>query len=140
MVSTYSCSQFRPSKKYSNSTKLIELYSRVSEQIKPLKPIGQVAPLLRSSLSPSSSRCRSSGKHSRRLFQKTIEGYCCKINGYALGAAALRHSLGGSDERAQTQGVSESAAVVHWSLSKNMIGSKPVVLNRILCKAAEQQI
>ena len=32
-------------------------------------------------------QCRSSGNHSRRLFQKTIEGFDCKINGQALGAA-----------------------------------------------------
>ena len=46
----------------------------------------------------------------RRLFQKTIEGLEGKINGQALGAA-LRLCLRGSDGRAQTQGVSESAAV-----------------------------
>ena len=55
-------------------------------------------------------QCRSSGDHSRRLFEKTIEEFDCKINGQALGAALL-HSLGGSDGRAQTQGVSKSAAV-----------------------------
>ena len=43
-------------------------------------------------------------------FQKTIQGLEGKINGQALGAA-LRHGLRGSDGRAQTQGVSESAAV-----------------------------
>ena len=46
----------------------------------------------------------------RRLFQKAIEGLEGKINGQALGAA-LRLCLRGSDGRAQTQGVSESAAV-----------------------------
>ena len=34
-----------------------------------------------------------------------IEGFACKINAQAHGAA-LRHSLGGSDGRAQTQDVS----------------------------------
>ena len=42
-----------------------------------------------SSLSPSLSPCWSSGNHSRRLFQKTIEGLEGKINGQALGAALL---------------------------------------------------
>ena len=60
--------------------------------------------------SPSSSRCMSSVNHSRRLFQKRIEGFDCQINGRAL-EGALRHSLGGSDGRDQTQGVFESAAV-----------------------------
>ena len=41
----------------------------------------------------------------RRLFQKTIKGLEGKINGQALGAA-LRLCLGGSNGRAQTQGVS----------------------------------
>ena len=45
-----------------------------------------------------------------RLFQKVIEGLEGKINGQALGAA-LWLCLRGSDGRAQTQGVSESAAV-----------------------------
>ena len=46
----------------------------------------------------------------RRLFQKVIEGLEGKINGQALGAALLL-CLRVSDLRAQTQGVSESAAV-----------------------------
>ena len=46
----------------------------------------------------------------RRLFQKVIEGLEGEINGQALGAA-LWLCLRGSDGRAQTQGVSESAAV-----------------------------
>ena len=54
--------------------------------------------------SSSSSPCRTSG------FQEAMEGFDCKINGQAL-RAALRHSLGGSDRQAQTQGVSESAAL-----------------------------
>ena len=57
-----------------------------------------------SSLSPSSSEssiCRLSGNHFRRLswFQKTINGFDCKVNGRALGAE-LWHSLGVSDGRA----------------------------------------
>ena len=54
------------------------------------------------------------------LFEKTIEGFDCKINGQARGAA-LRHSLAGSDGRAQTQGVSESAAVAAGSLEENVL-------------------
>ena len=52
-------------------------------------------------MSPSSSACHSesSGNHSRRLFQKTIEVFDCRIDGQALGAG-LRHSLGGLDGRA----------------------------------------
>ena len=60
-----------------------------------------------SSLSPSSSPCLSSGSYYRRLFERTFEGFDCKINGQALGAA-FQHILGGSDGRAHTQGVSES--------------------------------
>ena len=37
------CPQFWHSKKNSNSTQFIELYFGVSEQIKPLQPIGQAA-------------------------------------------------------------------------------------------------
>ena len=87
---------------------LNESYFWVSEQIKPLslQPIGQAAlPLQSSSLSLSSSPCVSFGNHSWRLFQKTIEGF-----GQAL-TAKLRRSLGWLNGRAQTQGVSESAAV-----------------------------
>ena len=46
----------------------------------------------------------------RRLFQKVIEGLEGQINGQALGAA-LQLCLCQSDWQAQTQGVSESAAV-----------------------------
>ena len=46
----------------------------------------------------------------RRLFHKVTKGLEGEINGQALGAA-LQHCLGGSDGRAQTQGLSESAAV-----------------------------
>ena len=56
-----------------------------------------------------SSHCLSSVNYSQRLFQTIIEGFD-KIDGWALGAA-LRHSLGGSNGQAQTQGVSQSAAV-----------------------------
>ena len=104
VVSTHSCTQFRHSKKNSNSLQFIELYSGASEQIKPLQPFGL-------SSSSSSSPCLTSGNHSRRLFQRTIEGFDCKINGQALGAA-LQHSLG---VRAGTQGVSKSAAVAAGS-------------------------
>ena len=82
MVSIHSCPQFWHSKKNSNSTHFIELYSWILEQTKPLQPIG---PAQSSSLSPSSSPCRSSGNHSRRLFQKSIEGFDCKINAKLLG-------------------------------------------------------
>ena len=43
LVSTHSCPQFWRSKKNSNCTQFIELCSGVSEQIKPLHPIGQAA-------------------------------------------------------------------------------------------------
>ena len=52
-----------------------------------------------SSYSPSLSSCLSSGNHPLRLIQKTIEGFDCKVNGRARGAALLR-SLGVSDGRA----------------------------------------
>ena len=57
---------------------------------------------------------RSSGNHSRRLVEKTIEGFDYNINGQTLGAA-LRHGWRGSDGQAKTQGVSESAAVASGS-------------------------
>ena len=100
-------------KKNSNSTQFIELYFGVSEQTKPLQPIGQAAEFKFESKFeplPTSAGHLTNLKQSRRLFEKTIEGIDCKINGQALGAA-LRHSLGGSDMPLQTQGVSESAAV-----------------------------
>ena len=81
----------------------------ISEQIKPLQPVGQAAEF---NLSPSSSPCLSSGNHSRQLFQKTIEGFDCKINDPSLGTA-LWHSLSGSDWRVPARGVSESATVTH---------------------------
>ena len=79
----------------------------VSEQIKPLQFVGQAAEF---KLSPSSSPCWSSGNHSLRLFEKTIEGFCCKIHGRAVWAAFLQ-CLGWSDGQAQTQGVSKLVAV-----------------------------
>ena len=49
-----------------------------------------------------------------RLFQKVIEGLEGKINSQTLGAALLL-CLGRQDWRAQTQGVSKSAAVTAGS-------------------------
>ena len=72
-------------------------------------------PLVRrqsSSLSPSLSPCQSSGNCSLKLFQKKIKGFGCKINGQAFGgscSAELEGLL--QDCKAQTQGVSKSAAV-----------------------------
>ena len=63
-----------------------------------------------SSLKPSSSPSCSSGHNSWRLFQKTFEGFDCKFNGQALGAA-LQHSWGGSDWQTTTQSASKSAVV-----------------------------
>ena len=106
LVLTHYYPQILRSKKF--KLQLNESYFWVSEQIKPLslQPIGQAAlPLQSSSLSLSSSPCFSFGNHSWRLFQKTIEGF-----GQAL-TAKLRRSLGWLNGRAQTQGVSESAAV-----------------------------
>ena len=71
--------------------KVHTVYSGILEQMKPLKSL----PRLQSTcLSPSSSPCLSSGNHLLTLFQKTIEGFDCKTNGWALGAA-LQHSLAG---------------------------------------------
>ena len=80
---THYCPQFWRSKKNSKSTQFIELYFMVSEQIKPLQPIGQVWVQVQAP----ADQCRSSDNHSRRLFEKTIEGFDCKINGQAFGAA-----------------------------------------------------
>ena len=46
-----------------------------------------------SGVTPTQSPCQSSGHHLWRLFQKTIRGFDCKINGRAFWAALL-HSLG----------------------------------------------
>ena len=97
------CLQFRRSQRTKKEFKLHTVYAVISVAIKPL------VRWQNSSLSPSSSPCLSSGKNSLRLFQ-VIEGYDSKIDGQAL-RAAHRHSLGGCDRQAQTQGVSESAAV-----------------------------
>ena len=79
----------------------------ISEAIKPLQLVGQVAEFkFESKFEPLPVIWQSL----RRLFQKTIEGLEGKINGQALGAA-LRHGWRRSDGQAQTQGVSESAAV-----------------------------
>ena len=43
LITTHCCPTFLPSKKNSNSTQFIELYFGISEQIKPLQPIGQAA-------------------------------------------------------------------------------------------------
>ena len=43
MITTHCCPQFWHSKKNSDSTQFIELYFGISEQIKPLQPIGQAA-------------------------------------------------------------------------------------------------
>ena len=79
----------------------------ISEAIKPLQLVGQAAEFkFESKFEPLQVIWQSL----RRLFQKVIEGLEGKINGQALGAALLL-CLRGSDGRAQTQGVSESAAV-----------------------------
>ena len=83
------------------------VYSGILEQTKPLQPLVR---LHSSSLSPRSSPCKSSDNHSQRKFQTKIEGFSCKVSGWAPGAA-LKHSLGWSDRRAPTQDISETAAV-----------------------------
>ena len=59
--------------------------------------VGQAA---ESKFKSSSSLCLSSGNYSRRLFQKTIEGFECKVNGKAL-LDTLLHNLGWLDGQAQ---------------------------------------
>ena len=87
--------------------KIHTVYAVISGAIKPLQLVGQVAEFkFEAKFEPLQVIWQSL----RRLFQKTIEGLEDKINGQALGAA-LRLCLRGSDGRAQTQGVSESAAV-----------------------------
>ena len=79
----------------------------ISEALKPSQLVGQAAQFkFESKLEPLQVIWQSL----RMLFQKVIEGLEGKINGQALGAA-LRHGWRRSDGRAQTQGVSESAAV-----------------------------
>ena len=68
--------------------KLHTVYAVISEAIKPLQLVGQVPEFkFESKFEPPV--CRSSGDFSRRLFQKTIEGFDCKKNGQALGPALL---------------------------------------------------
>ena len=86
----------------------------VLEEINPLQLIGQTKS---SSLSPSLSPCQSSGTESfwrQWQFQKVIKGLEGKINCQALGAAVMLY-LRWLDGRAQTQLVSESAAVAAGS-------------------------
>ena len=88
-------------------SKLHTVYFVISEAVRPLQLVGQVAKFkFESKFEPLQVIWQSLW----RLFQKVIEGLEGKINGQALGAA-LRLCLRGSDGRAQTQGVSESAAV-----------------------------
>ena len=75
-------------------------------EIKPWQPVSQATEFRFESKFEALSLCRSSGNHAPRLFQKTIEGFECKINDWALGIV-LWHSLGRSDGQAQTQGVSK---------------------------------
>ena len=91
--------------------KLHTVYFGASEQIKPLQPVDQAAEFkFESKFEPLPVIWQSL----RRLFQKVIEGLEGKINGQALGAALLL-CMRGSDGQAQTQGVSESAAVAAGS-------------------------
>ena len=84
LVSTHSCPWFQHFQ-LSPEFKLHTDYSGVSEQIK----------LQSSSLTPSSSPCLSSGKHSQRLFQKTItpKGYS-KRQSKVLTAKSMTGLLG----------------------------------------------
>ena len=87
--------------------KLHTVYAVILEAIKPLQLVGQAAEFkFESKFEPLPVIWQSL----QRLFQKAIKGLEGKINCQALGAALLL-CLRGSDGRAQTQGVSESAAV-----------------------------
>ena len=91
--------------------KLHTVYAVILEAINPLQLVGQAAQFkFESKFEPLQVIWQSLP----RLFQKVIEGLEGKIKGQALGAA-LRLCLRGSDGRAQTQGVSESAAVAAGS-------------------------
>ena len=58
--------------------KLHTVYFGTSEQIKPLEPVGQAAEFkFESKFEP----LLVNGNHSRMLFQKTVEGFDCKISG-----------------------------------------------------------
>ena len=83
----------------------------ISEAIKHLQLVGQAAEFkFESKFEPLLVIWQSL----RRLFQKVIEGLAGKINCQAV-VAALLHCFGGSDGRAQTQGVSEPVAVAAGS-------------------------
>ena len=85
----------------------------ISEAIKPLQLVVQVLEFkFESKFEPLPVIWQSL----KRLFQKVIEGLEGKINGQALGAA-LQLCLRGSDWRAQSQGISESAG----ALEENML-------------------
>ena len=87
--------------------KLHTVYAVISEAIKLLQLVGHVAEFeFESKFEPLHVIWQSLPK----LFQKVIEGVEGKINCQALGAALLL-CLHWLDGRAQTQGVSESAAV-----------------------------
>ena len=80
----------------------------ISEAIKPLQLVGQAAQFkFESKFEPLQVIWQSL----QRLFQKEIKGLDCKINSQALGAALRLCLRGSADGRAQTQGVSELAAV-----------------------------
>ena len=92
-ISTQSCPQFLPFQLTQKEFELLSLYSGISKQIKALQPFGQATEFkFESNFEPLPVIWQSL----RRLFQKTIKGFDCKItgNGQALGAA-LWHSLGG---------------------------------------------
>ena len=87
--------------------KLHTVYAVISEAIKPLQLVGQAAEFkFESKFEPLPVIWQSL----QRLFQKVIKGLEGKINSKALGAALLL-CLRVSDWQAQTQGISESAAV-----------------------------
>ena len=89
----------------------------ISVAVKPLQLLGQEAHF---KSEPKFEPLQVIWQSLQRLFQEVIEGLEGKINGQALGAA-LRLCLRGSDGRAQTQGVSESAAVAAGLLEENML-------------------
>ena len=105
--------QHSPQLLTSKEFKLHTVYFGTLEHIKPLQLVGQAAEFRFES---KFNLCLSSDNHSKfkfefqRLFQKTIEGFGSKINGWALGAE-LRHSLRGLDWWDQTQGISKLVAV-----------------------------
>ena len=96
--------------------KIHTIYAVILEATKPLQLVGQAAQFkFESKFEPLQVVWQSL----RRRFQKVIEGLEGKINGQALGAA-LWLCLRGPVRRAQTQGVSESAAVTAGS-EENML-------------------